>query len=95
MHKRVASALMEPTEEIEAEETSPTELVRLGLDLLLTALCIYVMWGYVKERPEVMAATERAAAWWHEVTTRQRRIKKMENETVFEAIQVVTDDARD
>ena len=67
------------------------EVVRMGIDLVLTLLCLYVMWGYVKDRPEVESARERAGAWWHEATTRGKRVKKMENETVFEAIQVVTD----
>ena len=68
-----------------------TETVRVGVDVILTLLCVYVMWGYVKDRPEVVAARERATAWCHEVTTRSKRMKKMENETVYEAIRVVDD----
>ena len=68
-----------------------TEAVRVGIDVLLTLVCLYVMWGYVKDRPEVTAATERVSLWWHKVTTEGARLKKAENETVFEAIQVVTD----
>jgi hypothetical protein len=80
---------------VEEVEGSPgvTEAVRIGVDVVLTLLCIYVMWGYVKERPEVEAALERGRAWWTKVTTQGARMKKMENETVYEAIQVVTDDA--
>jgi len=59
--------------------------------VVLTLLCIYVMWGYVKERPEVQDAMERGRVWWHETMTRSKRMKKAENETVFEAIQVVSD----
>jgi hypothetical protein len=65
------------------------EAIRIGIDVVLTLLCIYVMWGYVKDRPEIVRGQERAAAWWHEATTRSKRMKKMENETVFEAIRVV------
>ncbi len=79
-------------EELE-EGIDVTNAVRVGIDVVLTLLCIYVMWGYVKDRPEIESARERAAAWWTEVTTRRQRIRKAERETVFEAIQVV-DDAR-
>lgn len=78
----------ETTEEVEYPVANA---VRIGIDVVLTLLCIYVMWGYVKERPEVQSAQERAVAWWHEATTRQKRIKKAEKETVFEAMQVVDD----
>lgn len=71
------------------EGVDATEVVRVGIDLVLTLLCLYVMWGYVKNRPEVVATTERARAWWTKVTTEGRHMRKMENETVFEAIQVV------
>ncbi len=73
----------------EDESIEIANAVRIGIDVVLTLLCIYVMWGYVKERPEVETARARAAAWWVKVTTEGRRLKKMENETVFEAIQVV------
>jgi hypothetical protein len=78
---------------VEEVEESPgaAEAVRIGVDVVLTLLCIYVMWGYVKERPEVETAIERGRAWWTKVTTEGKRIRKAENETVFEAIQVVND----
>lgn len=63
--------------------------VRVGIDVVLTLLCIYVMWGYVKERPEVQVAQSRVVAWWREATTRQKRIRRAEKETVFEAILIV------
>lgn len=71
------------------------EAVRVGIDVVLTLLCIYVMWGYVKERPEVQERQARLSAWWTKTTTEGRRMKKMENETVFEAIQVVDQGATD
>jgi hypothetical protein len=82
----------EAEEEPEVEQGQPLEAVRIGIDVVLTLLCIYVMWGYVKDRPEVESARVKAAAWWTKVTTEGKRMRKAENETVFEAIQVVTTD---
>ena len=73
----------------EEEEYDVTGAIRVGLDIALTLASLYVLWVYMKDQPEVAATTERLAAWWTKVTTEGRRVKKMENETVFEAIQVV------
>lgn len=79
---------MEPETDDE-DGPAVADAVRVGIDVVLTLLCIYVMWGYVKERPEIQSAQARLGAWWTKTTTESRRMKKMENQTVFEAIQVV------
>ena len=71
------------------EEYDVTGAIRVGLDIALTLASLYVLWVYLKDEPGVQALSERALAWWTKVTTEGRRVKKMENETVFEAIQVV------
>ena len=73
----------------EEEEYDVTGAIRVGLDIALTLASLYVLWVYMKDQPEVAATTERVAAWWTKVTTEGRRVKKMENEVVFEAIQTV------
>jgi len=76
------------TEQIE-EDYDVTGAIRVGLDVVLTALCLYVMWGYVKDQPEVAIVRRRVEGWWAKVITAPQRLRKMSNEVVFEAIEVV------
>ena len=78
-----------PEQDEVAEEYDVTGAIRVGLDIALTLASLYVLWVYLKDQPEVAALSERAGAWWTKVTTEGRRVKKMENEVVFEAIQTV------
>lgn len=84
-----------PNQEIETEEdegVDVTEVVRVGVDLVLTLLSVYVLWTFAKDRPEYQLAAERVKAWWHKVTTAPADIRRAEKETVFEAIMIVGDD---
>lgn len=76
-------------EEETEEYPDVLEALRIGLVIVALALQAYLMWDYVKDRPEVEVTRRRMAAWWNNVAHQHQRMRKMEHETVFEAIQVV------
>jgi hypothetical protein len=82
------------------EEEAPRDLseaVRVGLVLVALALNIWIMWDYVRDRPEILAARGRIVQWWGKVVVTPQaaaaRVRKMERETVFEALQIVDGEA--
>lgn len=85
---------MEQDQEEPEQGTDPVEVVRVGVDIFLTLLCLYVCWSYAKERPEYEIAARRVKGWWRKMTTAPANLRRAENETVFEAMQVVNDYGR-
>ncbi len=88
--------MVEP-EDDEAPPRDLAEVVRVTLVLAALALNVWVMWDYLRERPEWVVARGRLTQWWAKVVITPQaaaaRIRKMERETVFEALQIVDGEA--
>ncbi len=86
---------MADVESVETEETDPTEALRIAIMVVGLVLNAWIMWDYLKERPEVLVMKHRAARWWERNVTspekRARALRLAEGETVFEAIGIVTE----
>jgi hypothetical protein len=80
-------------DDVETDETDPTEALRIAIMVVGLALNVWVMWDVLKDRPEIMVAKRRVAMWWdRHVAGPERRAKAMrkaEAETVFEAMGVL------
>ena len=75
------------------EEADPTEAIRIAIMVVGLALNLWIMWDYMKDRPEVMVTRSRVRAWWDKNVSgperRARWLRKAEGETVYEAITIV------
>ena len=82
-----------PVVETETEERDPTETIRIALMVVGMALNLWLMWDYMKDRPEMLIARRRVETWWeHNISgpeARLRALRKAEAETVFEALTIV------
>jgi len=74
-------------------ERDPAEAVRIALLVIGLAFNAWVMWDYIRERPEVMIARRRLEQWWHRRVVapeqRARDLRRMEGETIMEAMTIV------
>jgi hypothetical protein len=79
----------------ETERTDPTEAIRIAVMAVGLALNLWIMWDYLKDRPEMLVLKHRMTTWWNRNVTdperRARALRKAEAETVFEAMGVVQD----
>jgi hypothetical protein len=89
--RSVASGSMESEDEFAAV----TEVLRIAVGIATLALTLYMTWDYVKDRPEWTVTKRRISLWWDKFTMAPQRLKRMENETVFEAMEVVTAEVDD
>ena len=79
------------------ERTDPgwdvIEGIRVALILVGLAINVYLMWDYVKDRPEVEMTRRRVQGWWERAVAAplnaESKLRRMENQAVYEAIQVV------
>lgn len=83
--------------EVEVEE-SEDELerverkLRVVMNLASLALSLYVIWDYVRDKPEVLVWKQRIADAVRKPIEARRTIRKAKAEVVFEAMQVVADE---
>lgn len=81
--------------DVETETEDPTEALRIAFMVLGMVLNLWIVYDYVKDRPDVMVARQRAKNWWGRVVTAPEKAAKAlrlaEAETVFEAMEVVGD----
>ena len=65
----------------------------MALVLMALGLNLWILWGQVKEEPQWVTLRHRVSQWWRKAVTipqeQAAKLRKMEAETVFEAIQVV------
>ena len=77
------------------EERDPTEALRIAIMAIGLVLNAWIMWDYLKERPEILVLRRRVEMWWARNVTspekRARALRKAEAETVWEAMGVVAD----
>jgi len=79
---------MEPT-----DTRDPAEMVRVAILVLGLALNVWMMWDYLRERPDVMIARRRLEMWWkrhvQDPERRAQEMRRMEGEMPFEATSIV------
>ena len=87
------SGLMERAEERTDPGWDVIEGIRVALILVGLAINVYLMWDYVKDRPEVEVTRKRVQGWWERAVAAplnaESKLRRMENQAVYEAIQVV------
>jgi hypothetical protein len=82
------------SDEAETEEHwDPTEILRLVILGIGVGMNAWIMWDYLKEKPEVMIWQGRARDWWrHNVTDARKRAREWRvsrGRMIFEAHEVV------
>ncbi len=88
---------MGDSEEMTDEEIERVERkLHLIMNLASLALSAYVIWDFVKDKPEVMVLRQKVGDFFRvnfvAPVNARRNLKKQEAQVVFEAMQAVTDD---
>jgi hypothetical protein len=87
---------MTETRDPTSRASDVAEVIRVGLVVAALALNAWIMWDYIKEQPEWKVFQRRATILWRKVITTPQeqaaKLRRMERETVFEAIQVVDEE---
>jgi hypothetical protein len=86
-----------PDVETEEDEfTDPTEKIRIAIMVVGLAFNLWLMWDFVKDRPEFTVTRRRVQMWWEQTFTgpaaKVKAMRRAEGETVFEAMQIVGGD---
>ena len=95
MGRDVSIRAVEVEVETEEEYRDPTEKIRIAIMVVGLAFNLWLMWDFVKDRPEFTVTRRRVQMFWERnVSGPEARVKAMrraQNETVFEAMQIVAD----